>query len=183
MAESATADLLLETYGPEERLVRYARDRIVIDPGAFWPRIISARAALDVERLDEAHEHALVALGREPHAVWPHLLLAYIALARDDGATLLAEAEAAERINPDHLEPVVLKAVALARSGDRQQAQAIIDGMDAAGHLQYHLQHPVGHPMERAVNAVVAAGVIIPVAAPDLGPVVPSTHQHHGHHR
>ncbi|MBA3685265.1 MAG: hypothetical protein H0W72_08495, partial [Planctomycetes bacterium] len=173
LRDPRAADLLLSSFGPEQRLVRYAAERIVADPGAYWPRVISARAAWRAGDVEQARRHALVALGQEPHGLWPHLVLAYVALSERDDATLLTESRAAAAANPRHLEPTVLLAVGLARSQRLAEAQAVIDHADIAEHLQYHLQHPVGHPMEDAVAALVEAGVKIAAVAPRLGPVVP----------
>ena len=72
-----------------------------------------------------------------------------------------------------HAEVVALQAVALARAGDRTAAQALVDRL-SPGHLQYHLQHPVGHPMERSVQALVSSGLVIPAAAAEMGPLLPT---------
>jgi serine/threonine protein kinase len=170
--DSAIADLMLATYGPEPQLLRVAHDRLHEDAGAFWPRVICARDSLNRGDWQQAERHALVALGQEPDGLWPHLALAYVALAAGHDVQLLREAEAGLDANPDHLELVVLKAVALARTGKLAAAQRLIDGCQAAGHLQYHLQHRNGHPMERSVAALAAAGVRIPDAPPALGPLV-----------
>jgi serine/threonine protein kinase len=183
LADPQTADLLLATYGPDRRLVDYASQRIKNDLGAFWPRVVSARAAYQNNRIAEAKQHALVALGQEPYGLWPHLILAYVALSEDEMEPLLQEAEIGLSTNADHRELLILKAVALARTGHRPEAQALIDAADVASHLQYHLQHPVGHPMETSVRALVKAGVVIAKADPALGPVVPNgasdAHEHH----
>ncbi len=171
-----TADILLATYGPEARLVRYASSRLATDPGAFWPRVIAARAALQDGRPAEAERHALVALGAEPMSLWPHLVLGYVALAGQDAARVVAEADAGLAANPDNLELAILRAAGLARGGQVAAAQAAVDAAHAAAHLQYHLQHPVGHPMERSVQALVDSGVRIPAAEPLLGPVVHPAH-------
>jgi tRNA A-37 threonylcarbamoyl transferase component Bud32 len=162
--EPETADLLLATYGPEPRLVKVARERWHEDANAFWPRVISARECIANGEWRQAERHALIALGKEPESLWPHLILAYVALADDDQQSLLREADAGLLQNPAHLELIVLKAVALARSGRLAAAQALIDGCGEAGHLQYHLRHRSEHPMERSVEALVAAGVTIPDA-------------------
>jgi tRNA A-37 threonylcarbamoyl transferase component Bud32 len=175
LAETATADQLLAAFAPDPRLVTYANARITDAPGDFWPRIVLARAAVRASQIEAAREHAYVALGAEPQSLLPHLVLAYAALAGDDMDRLATEVAAGERANPDHVEVAVLHAVVLARTGHIDQAQAIVNRLDP-GHLQYHLHHPLGHPMERSVLALVDAGVTIPEAAPELGPLVP--HQH-----
>jgi tRNA A-37 threonylcarbamoyl transferase component Bud32 len=177
LRDPVTADLLLATYGPEPRLVHYATERLLQDPGSFWPRIISARAAYDAHRDDNARQHALVALGRDARSLWPHLLLAYLALRAGDDITVVAEAEAGLQANADHLELRLLRAVGLARQGKRAAAEALVAEPAVAAHLQYHHQHAHGHPMEDAVAALTAVGISIPDVPAELGPLVP-----HGHH-
>ncbi len=164
--EADTADQLLATFAPEPRLIRVARERWHEDSNAFWPRVISARDCIANGEWREAERHALVALGHEPESLWPHLILAYVALSDGDDQALLREADAGLLQNPDHLELVVLKAVALAHDGRLAAAQALIDRSGNAGHLLYHLRHHSGHPMERSVEALVDAGVRISVDAP-----------------
>lgn len=176
--DPASAAVLLALYGPDKRLIEFARQELMRDPGAFWPLIASARAALATNDLATAERQALIASGGEPASLFPQLILAYVALARGDYAGLLTAAERGLAANDDHSELLVLRAVALARSGKAKEAQAIVAELDA-GHLQYHLAHRVGHPMERGVDALVAAGVTIPKADPKLGPLVPGHHHHH----
>lgn len=173
------ADVLLMTYGPDQRLIDHARDRLREDPGAFWPRITSARGSLRAGRADEAREHALVALGSESKGFWPNLLLAYAALSQSDQERLESHVAAGLAANPGQLELVALQAVALARAGQMDKASALVADPAFAAHLQYHLQHPVGHPMEESVKALVDAGVHIPDAAPAIGPLVPEGSPHH----
>jgi tRNA A-37 threonylcarbamoyl transferase component Bud32 len=175
LAEADTADEVLALYGPDTRLVSYARDRIASAPGAFWPRVILAQAALRSDDSQAASQHAWVALGAEPSSLWPHLVLAYRSLHDGDNTTLAAEVAAGDAINPDHAELAVLRAVALAHAGQVARAQEITDHLDA-GHLRFHLEHPSGHPMERSVAALVDAGIKIPDAPAEIGPLVP--HQH-----
>jgi tRNA A-37 threonylcarbamoyl transferase component Bud32 len=176
LADPASAAVVLALYGPDQRLVAYARQAISRDHGAFWPLIASARAALGADDIATAERQALIASGSEPASLYPQLILAYVALARGDDAALLEAAGRGLFANPAHTELQVLDAVALARGGRQAEAQAMVDAIDPA-HLQYHLQHRVGHPMERGVDALVAAGLTIPKADPRLGPLVP--HHHH----
>jgi hypothetical protein len=177
LADPASAAVVLALYGPDQRLIAFARQELQRDPGAFWPLIASARAALAVGDLATAERQALIASGGDPASLYPQLILAYVALARGDHAALLAAAERGLMANDEHSELLVLKAVALARGGKVAEADAIIAGLDA-GHLRYHLVHRVGHPMENGVDALVAAGVTIPKADPKLGPLVPGHHHH-----
>jgi eukaryotic-like serine/threonine-protein kinase len=177
LSDPASAALLLALYGPDKRLIDFARQELLRDPGAFWPLIASARAALSANDLATAERQALIASGSEPTSLFPQLILAYVALARGDFSALLSAAERGLAANDEHSELLVLKAVALARSGKTKDALAIVADLDA-GHLQYHLAHRVGHPMERGVAALVAAGITIPKADPKLGPLVPG-HEHH----
>jgi len=179
LRDARTADILLMTYGPEPRLLDHARERLRDDPGAFWPRIVSARGALRAGRLDEAREHALVALGSESLGFWPNLLLAYVALRQGDDLRLQTYVAAGLAINPGQLELVALDAARLARAGRRAEAFALIAAPRFAAHLQYHLQHPVGHPMEDSARALVAAGVQLPDAPARIGPLLPDAAHHH----
>jgi hypothetical protein len=176
LGDPASAAVVLALYGPDERLVAFARGVLAREPGAFWPLIASARAALDAGESATAQQQALIASGSEPASLYPQLILAYVALARGDIPALAAAVARGLAANPAHSELLVLRAVALARSGQAAEAQAIVARLDA-GHLQYHLSHRVGHPMERGVDALVAAGLAIPRAEPRLGPLVP--HHHH----
>ena len=177
LSDPASASAVLAIYGPDHRLVAFARKELARDPGSFWPLMASAQAALNAGDLATAERQAYIASGSEPDSMYPQTVLAYVALARGDAAALVAAADRGLRVSPQHSELLVLKAAGLARSGDKPAAQAIVATLDA-GHLQYHLQHRVGHPMERGVDALVAAGLTIPKADPRLGPLVP----HHHHH-
>jgi tRNA A-37 threonylcarbamoyl transferase component Bud32 len=154
-----TANVLLATYAPDARLARLAEERLRTTPGAFWPRITAARAALIARHTAEVRTHALVALGADPLSMWPHILLAYAAMDAGDDATLASESAAGLQSNPEYLELQALHALALARSGHLDEAQTFIDGLHQAAHFQHHLHHRSGHPMERCVDALLAAGV------------------------
>ena len=154
-----TADVLLATYAPDARLAILAEQLITRAPGAFWPRITAGRAALMAQRTQDVRTHALVALGADPLSMWPHLLLAYAALADGDTAELAKESSAGLMANSANLELQALHAAALARSGHLAEAQSEIDALNEAPHFQHHLQHRIGHPMERTVDALQAAGV------------------------
>ncbi len=172
LVQDDTADALLALYAPDDRLERLALTRIGRAPGAFWPRIVAGRAALAAGRSPEVRAHAQVALGADPASMWPHLLLAYVALIDADQTALEREVAAGLAVNPDHLELKVLHAVQLARAGKAPEAQAAIDGLDEAPHLQHHLHQRTGNPMERSVDALIASGIHIPDATPAAGPVV-----------
>ena len=154
-----TADVLLATYAPDARLESLAEIRLVVAPGAFWPRITAGRAALMANRTAEVRTHALVALGADPLSMWPHLLLAYAALADGNNAELKLESSAGLEANPAHLELQALHAAAVARSGHLSEAQAEIDALNQTSHFLHHLHHRIGHPMERTVDALQAAGI------------------------
>ncbi len=175
LASRSTADLLLALFGPEPRLVAAAQATISDDPGAFWPRVILARAAIAARDAAEARSHALVALGAEPTSLWPALQLAYAALLADDAAALTTAVATAARANPVHAEVVLLQAVVQARGGDRSGARVLAERVGAA-HLRYHLDHPVGHPMELAARALVTAGIDPAPADAALGPLVTPHH-------
>ena len=179
LRDPRTADLLLMTYGPEPRLIAYARERLRDDPGAFWPRLVSARGALREHHFTEARDHCLVALGAEAKGFWPNLLLAYVALGQHDDAALATHVAAGMAVNPGHLELVALDAARLARAGRIADAEALVADPPFAAHLHYHLQHPVGHPMEDSARALVDAGVRIPAAPARLGPLLPEHAHHH----
>jgi tRNA A-37 threonylcarbamoyl transferase component Bud32 len=175
LSDPASASAVLAIYGPDHRLVDFARKELAREPGSFWPLMASAQAALNANDLSSAERQALIASGSEPGSMYPPMLMAYVALARGDFASVVIAAERGLHINPQHSELLVLKAAGLAGSGNKVAAQAMVDQLDA-GHLQYHLQHRVGHPMERGVDALVAAGLTIPKADPRLGPLVPHHH-------
>lgn len=180
LAEPDSAGVIMAAFAPTDAINQRAWDVLQDRPGAFWPLIAAARAALAQPDLHTAQHLGLVASGAEPDSMYPPLILAYAALARSDDEDLSRTVGRGLRINPDHTEFQALQAVTLVRAGHRADAQAVVDRIGAA-HLQYHLQHRVGHPMERTVDALVRAGLRIPAVAPDLGPVVPDGHGH-GHH-
>lgn len=179
LLDAGASDVLLMTYGPEPRLLEHARERLRDDPGAFWPRVVSARDSLAAGRLDEARNHAFVALGVAPRSFWPHILLAYVAMEARDDERLAAHVRAAMAANPTHVEPVVLEAVRLARAGKRAEAFERIKEPSLVAHLRFHLEHPFGHPMEHSVRALVEAGIVLPEGPALIGPLVPATGNHH----
>ncbi len=170
LGEPAPAAVALAIYGPEPRLTAWALGRLEQDPGDFWPLLAAGRAALAEGDLAQAEAHARTALGAEPTSLLPTLLLAYVALSQQDNVALLQATARAQRIDDTNAEALALRAVALARSGDQSAAQALM-GRLPAGHLRYHITTRVGHPMEASVDALVAAGLVIPPAAPALGPL------------
>lgn len=182
LADPDSATVVLAVFAPAPALDARAIEILRERPGDFRALIASARAALARGDLVAARRDALVASGADPDSMFPPLYLAYEALARGDDAELARAVGRGLRANPDHTELLALQAVALARAGHREDAQAVVEGIGGA-HLQYHLQHRVGHAMERSVDALVAAGLRIPEAAPDLGPVAPEQdpHRHHRH--
>lgn len=172
LTQADTTDFVLSCFAAEPRLVRAAWERWHEDTAAFWPRIMAGRDCVDRGEWRLAERHALVALGAEPDSLWPHLILAYVALADGDWENLMREADAARVENPEHLEVMVLAAVGMARSGRLAQAQALIDDCGRADLLQYHLANN-GHPMHRGVKALVEAGVAVANVPPRSGPLVP----------
>ena len=172
LTSNITTDLVLTGYGPEPRLVKAAFERWHEDTAAFWPRIMTGRSCLQRGEWRLAERHALVALGSEPDSLWPHLILAYVALADQEWETLLREANAGRVENHDHLELVVLCAIGLAHTGHLEQAQAIINQRDCAATLRYHLNSTSGHPLNLASRALIEAGVKILAVKPQLGPLV-----------
>jgi tRNA A-37 threonylcarbamoyl transferase component Bud32 len=170
LAEAAPTGVVLAIFAPEPRLIIAARAALVQDPGAFWPLLVTARDALDNGQVHEAEHHALVASGAAPGSVLPHLILAYVALGRQDWKSLETEVEQGLHCSPRQSELLLLRAVALARLGRTSEGQQQLNALDP-GHLQYHILHPVGHPMERGVQAALAAGLTIAAAEPALGPL------------
>lgn len=177
LANPDSAGVILAVFAPAPQLDARAWEVLRDRPGAFWPLIAAGRAALATGDLHAAQHLGLVASGAEPDSIYPPLLLAYTALGRNDDADLARAVGRGLRLNPAHAELLALQAVTLARAGHREDAQRVIDQLGGA-HLQYHLQHRVGHPMERTVDALVQAGLSIPAAMPDLGPLVPAEHGH-----
>lgn len=177
LAEVAPTSVILAIFAPEQRLITAAQATLKRDPGAFWPLLVTARDALEAGRLHEAEHHALVASGAAPGSVLPYLVLAYVALGRQDWNALEEETNNGLIRSPHHTELLLLRAVALARLGRVAEGQKQLDALDP-GHLQYHLQHPVGHPMERGAQAALNAGLTIAPADPELGPLTPAAGSH-----
>lgn len=173
LAGPETADLVLATFGPDDRLVAAARRRLEDDPGAFWPHVCLARDAVRRADWPLARMHGLVALGRESASLWPRLVLGYASLADADWAAVLVHGTHAAAANPDHLEAGIMQAIALARLGRADEAAERMRALRADGHLRWHLAHRHGHPMEMLADAVLAAGLPIGDAAPRLTPLVP----------
>ncbi|MFM2091357.1 MAG: Serine/threonine-protein kinase PrkC, partial [Planctomycetota bacterium] len=177
LAADGPAAVALALFAPEPRLAEAARVALIRQPGSFWPLIALARSRIAAGDGVGASRLAWTAAGAEPGSLLPHLLIAYAALDRSDGLDDLGAAtDRAAAIAPGNLEVAALQAVARARAGRIAAAQAALDRIPAA-HLRYHLEHPVGHPMERSVRAAVAAGLRIPDAAPEVGPL----DRHSGH--
>jgi Protein kinase domain len=172
LSDVAPASVILAIFAPEPRLIVAARAALARDPGAFWPLLVTARDALESGRLHEAEHLGLIASGAAASSVLPYVVLAYVALGREQWASLEEETANGLTRSPHHTELLLLRAVALARLGRMDEGQRQLDALDA-GHLQYHLQHPVGHPMERGVQAALAAGLILYPANPHLGPLTP----------
>lgn len=175
LANPATAAVALAIFAADvefsERALRVLRDQ----PGAFWPLLAAGRAALAAGQAEAARAYALTAQGAEPESMFPPLLLAYVALAQGDDATLARAVGLGLRFNPAHGELLGLQAVALVRAGHHDDALAVVERL-GGDHLRYHLAHRVGHPMEATVDALVAAGLTIPAGTPALGPLVPGHH-------
>jgi tRNA A-37 threonylcarbamoyl transferase component Bud32 len=171
-ARPQTCDLMLALFAPQDALARIADVRLREDTGAFWARVVAGRAALARSDFLAVERHALVALGKEPHSVWPQLLLAYVELAADDHASVLSRAVEGLSTNPDNLELVVLRAVGMCGLGSRDEAQKLIDECGAAALLRYHLHHPMNHSIERGISAMIAQGLVIPIADPELTPLL-----------
>lgn len=178
LAEVVPTSVMLAIFAPEPRLIIAAHAALEREPGAFWPLLVTARDALEAGRLHEAEHHALVASGAASGSVLPYLVLAYVALGRQEWTNLEIEANNGLIRSPQQTELLVLRAVALARLGRTAEGQQQLNALDP-GHLQYHLQHPVGHPMERGVQAALDAGLTIAPAEPELGPLTPAPGSHH----
>ncbi|MCK6491460.1 MAG: hypothetical protein L6R48_24690, partial [Planctomycetes bacterium] len=172
LSEAAPTAIALALFAPEPRLAAAARAALAGQPGDFWPLIASARASLADGDGAAAERLALVASGAEPASLLPPLLLGYAALQRGEHAALAAAVARGLAVDAANAELLALQAVALVQAGRRAQAQAVVDRLPA-GHLQYHLHHRVGHPMEASVQALAAAGLLIPAAAAELGPLSP----------
>ena len=178
LTEAAPTAIALALFAPEPRLTAAARSALIARPGDFWPLIASARASLADGDDRTAEQLAFIASGAEPDSVLPSVLLGYVALHRQDPAALERGITRGLGIDPSNNELRVLHAVALAQTGRKNEAQALVDQLDA-GHLQYHLSHAVGHPMERSVQALLAAGLHISDAPAHLGPLSPGNHDGH----
>ncbi len=173
LTEPAPTAAALALFASEPRLTAAAREALLERPGDFWALIAVSRANLATGDKHAAEHLALIASGAEPESLLPQLLLAYVAMQRDDTRALDRHVAAGLRLAPDNTELAVLQAVALARLGHKTEAQTVVDSLDPR-HLQYHLHHAVGHPMEHSVRALLAAGLHLPDAPPVLGPLTPA---------
>ena len=178
LTEAGPTATALALFAPEPRLAAAARAALVERPGDFWPLVASARASLADGDEHTAEHLALIASGSEPDSLLPPLLLGYVALQRHDTEALGRAVARGLTFDPTNAELRVLHAVALAQAGRTDDAQALVNRLDA-GHLQYHLHHAVGHPMERSVHAMVAAGLRIPDAPAGLGQLAPDMSEDH----
>ncbi len=178
LSEPEPAAIALALFAPQRLLEDYARSRLEKAPGDFWALIAAGRAALAAHDVHESQHLGLVASGAEPGSLLPRLILAYVAIEQAAWPTLLEQVDRGLDIDPANVEVLTLRAVALARLGRRVEAEQVV-ALLPAGHLRFHLAHRVGHPMELAVDALVAAGMSIPEAPPDLGPLVPGKEHHH----
>jgi serine/threonine protein kinase len=175
LADPQAAAVILSLYGPDDRLIAFARRILTDDPGAFWPLIASARAALNANDLATAERQAFIASGSDSYSIYPHIILAYVGLARGDQNMMAQSVARGLQENPAHSELLVLQAVVFAHQGKTTEAQTIVNQLDPA-HLNYHIEHRVGHAMERGVAALITAGLTIPPAPAKLGPLVPHRH-------
>ncbi len=151
-AESDTCDLMLASFGPDPRFAKIASGRLKADPGAFWPRIVDARLALERNDFRTVKRDCLIALGSEPQSVWLHLLFGYVALFESDHARVLAEAVEGLAVNPDHAELVALRAAGMCGLGSVSDATAVIQDAGVAPLFRRHLEQPDGHPIERSLK-------------------------------
>jgi len=87
-------------------------------------------------------------------------------MVREDWDELLDEVNNGLAINDSHLELNVLKAVALANTGKKKEAQALIDRTRNVRLLQYHLHHYARHPLRRAVEKLKESSITIPTSGP-----------------
>ena len=178
LAEPDPAAIALALFAPQRQLEDYARSRLEHALGDFWALIAAGRAALAAHDIHESQHLALVASGAEPGSLLPRLILAYVAVEQAAWPTLLEQVDRGLDIDPANVELLTLRATALARLDRRREAEKIVARLPA-GHLRFHLAHRVGHPMELAVDALLAAGLAIPEAPPDLGPLVPEKEHRH----
>lgn len=177
LAEPEPAASALALFAPQRQLEDYARRRLEIAPGDFWSLIAAGRAALAAHDVHESQHLALIASGAEPGSLLPCLILAYVALEQKAWSVLSEQAERGLGVDLRNVELRTLQAIALTYLNRRQEAERILAQLPA-GHLRFHQVHRVGHPMELAVDALVAAGLKIPDASPDLGPLTPARDQH-----
>lgn len=158
LAEPATCDLLLAACAPAPLLIAAARERLLQDPGAFWPRIHLGRDALRRGEWSEVRGHALVALGRESASRWPRLLLAHADVAAGDWASALIDATHAAAV-VDDAEAAAIQAVALVRLGRPAEAAERAASTGVAELLRRHAGARQGDPLERIAEAAAAAGL------------------------
>ena len=177
VAEPEPAASALALFAPQRQLEDYARRRLEKAPGDFWALIAAGRAALAEHDVHESQHLALIASGAEPGSLLPRLILAYVALEQKTWSVLREQVERGLETDPLNIELQTLRAIALTYLDRRQEAEQIVAQLPA-GHLRFHLTNRVGHPMELAVDALVAAGLKIPEASPELGPLTPAPNHH-----
>lgn len=159
LSHAPSADVLLPITAPDDALIAYARSRLARAPSAFWPRMLLARHELTAGRLAAAKDSALIALGREESSNLPHLLLAYVALLRDDTAGLNEQLTILQQRIPDQVEVPVLQAAGCVRTGAIDEAQRIIDATEAWNHYRLHDHTHAQHPMDLSLEILRQSGV------------------------
>jgi len=157
--EAQIADLALATFRIQGTLAQLGVRRLAADPGAFWPRVVAARRALERNEYRVVTRHCLVALGKEPTAIWLRLLFADVALWEGDHARVLAEAMQGLSVNPDHAELIALRVAALAGLGYEDEARAKLTEAGIAPLLRWHLDPPSGQPIERPARDLAERGI------------------------
>lgn len=152
LQDDGVGNLILAVCAPNARLTSYAHNRILLEPDAFWPRVVLARRAIVQDDLQGARLHALVALGREGSSIWPQLSLAYIELFSGNLIDAQSWVSRVLSAHPEHIETRLLRAAILLQSGKRDQAQKEIDKIAAWHHFHLHAKSGGGHPMDMTIQ-------------------------------
>ncbi|HVT02552.1 MAG TPA: sulfatase-like hydrolase/transferase [Thermoanaerobaculia bacterium] len=128
----------LNRLGRDEEAIAAAKNGLRLSPNTTHLAIMIARMSLDLGRLDEATQHAELALQSEPAAA--HELLARIALARHDLDRAESEARQAVESKDRVAALLVLGEIALQR---KNPAEALTLAQRAESFVAMHRQSPV----------------------------------------
>ena len=111
--------------GRHQEAVEALQRSVVLDPGATGSLLAIATGQLRLGQLDQAGEHARLALAREPAQA--REVLARVALARGDAAEAVAEARRAQQADPTLPLPAYIEGALHHRAGDFARAIPLLE--------------------------------------------------------